>query len=252
MVAGIAVARYGENALAVIEGLKSKISEISHGLPEGVSLEAVYDRSELIERAIKTLRNTLLEESIIVALVCLIFLFHARSALVAIVMLPVGVLVAAIAMRVLGMNSNIMSLGGIAIAIGAMVDAAIVMIENAHKHIERDDGSRSRAQLIIDACQEVGQGFAGAAVWNVQNVDAGLALEHLAEDVAGRTDPGGAPAELAGIGFGVGHQFRDRIDRQRRMYGQDHHAVGVHGHRHEIFEDVERDLAQVRHDGDAE
>jgi len=156
VVAGIAVARYGENALAVIEGLKSKISEISHGLPEGVSLEAVYDRSELIERAIKTLRNTLLEESIIVALVCLIFLFHARSALVAIVMLPVGVLVAAIAMRVLGMNSNIMSLGGIAIAIGAMVDAAIVMIENAHKHIERDDGSRSRAQLIIDACREVG------------------------------------------------------------------------------------------------
>ncbi|MGB3048840.1 efflux RND transporter permease subunit, partial [Dokdonella sp.] len=137
-------------------GLKSKISEISHGLPEGVSIEAVYDRSELIERAIKTLRNTLLEESIIVALVCLIFLFHARSALVAIVMLPVGVLVAAIAMRVLGMNSNIMSLGGIAIAIGAMVDAAIVMIENAHKHIERDDGSRSRAQLIIDACREVG------------------------------------------------------------------------------------------------
>ncbi|MFZ1224505.1 MAG: CusA/CzcA family heavy metal efflux RND transporter [Dokdonella sp.] len=156
VVAGIAVARYGENALAVIEGIKSKISEISHGLPEGVSLEAVYDRSELIERAIKTLRNTLLEESIIVALVCLIFLFHARSALVAIVMLPVGVLVAAIAMRVLGMNSNIMSLGGIAIAIGAMVDAAIVMIENAHKHIERDDGSRSRAQLIIDACREVG------------------------------------------------------------------------------------------------
>ena len=156
VVAGIAVARYGENALAVIEGLKSKISEISHGLPEGVSIEAVYDRSELIERAIKTLRNTLLEESIIVALVCLIFLFHARSALVAIVMLPVGVLIAIIAMRVLGMNSNIMSLGGIAIAIGAMVDAAIVMIENAHKHIERDDGSRSRAQLIIDACREVG------------------------------------------------------------------------------------------------
>ena len=156
VVGGIAVARYGENALAVIDGLKAKIAEISDGLPEGVSIQAVYDRSDLIERAIKTLRNTLLEESLIVALVCLIFLFHARSALVAIVMLPIGVLIAVIAMRALGMNSNIMSLGGIAIAIGAMVDAAIVMIENAHKHIERDDGSRSRPQLIIDACREVG------------------------------------------------------------------------------------------------
>ncbi len=156
VVAGIAVARYGENALTVIDGLESRIDEIGKGLPEGVSIDAVYDRSELIERAIRTLRDTLLEESLIVALVCLVFLFHARSALVAIVMLPVGVLVAAIAMRVFGMNSNIMSLGGIAIAIGAMVDAAIVTIENAHKHIERDDGSRSRAQLVIDACREVG------------------------------------------------------------------------------------------------
>jgi len=155
-VAGIAVARYGENALAVIHGLKEKLAEIRGGLPAGVSLRTVYDRSELIHRAIATLRTTLIEESLIVALVCLVFLFHARSALVAIVMLPVGVLIAFIAMRVLGLNSNIMSLGGIAIAIGAMVDAAIVMIENAHKHIERDDGTRSRAQLIIDACREVG------------------------------------------------------------------------------------------------
>jgi len=155
-VAGIAVARYGENALAVIHGLKEKLAEIRDGLPAGVSLRTVYDRSELIQRAIATLRTTLIEESLIVALVCLVFLFHARSALVAIVMLPVGVLIAFIAMRVLGLNSNIMSLGGIAIAIGAMVDAAIVMIENAHKHIERDDGTRSRAQLIIDACREVG------------------------------------------------------------------------------------------------
>ncbi|MFC7300206.1 efflux RND transporter permease subunit [Cognatiluteimonas weifangensis] len=156
VVAGIAVARYGENALAVIRGLKDRIAEISRGLPEGVSIQAVYDRSDLIQRAIGTLRTTLLEESLIVALVCLVFLFHARSALVAIVMLPLGVLIAFIAMRLLGMNSNIMSLGGIAIAIGAMVDAAIVMVENAHKHIERDDGSRSRAQLIVDACREVG------------------------------------------------------------------------------------------------
>jgi Cu(I)/Ag(I) efflux system membrane protein CusA/SilA len=156
VVAGIAIARYGENALSVIEGLKRKIGEIQAGLPAGVSLRAVYDRSDLIYRAISTLRTTLIEESLIVALVCIIFLFHVRSALVAIVMLPIGVLMAFIAMRALDMNSNIMSLGGIAIAIGAMVDAAIVMIENAHKHIERDDGSRPRLQLIIDACREVG------------------------------------------------------------------------------------------------
>ena len=155
-VAGIAVARYGENPVSVIRGLKEKITEIQAGLPAGVTLRAVYDRSDLINRAIATLRTTLIEESIIVALVCMIFLFHVRSALVAIVMLPVGVLIAFIAMRALGMNSNIMSLGGIAIAIGAMVDAAIVMIENAHKHIERDDGSKPRIQLIIDACREVG------------------------------------------------------------------------------------------------
>jgi len=155
-VAGIAISRYGENALSVIEGLKQKILEIQAGLPAGVTMRAVYDRSELIYRAIANLRRTLLEESVIVALVCIIFLFHVRSALVAIVMLPIGVLIAFIAMRLLGMNSNIMSLGGIAIAIGAMVDAAIVMIENAHKHIERDDGSRPRRQLIIDACREVG------------------------------------------------------------------------------------------------
>ncbi|WP_034220259.1 CusA/CzcA family heavy metal efflux RND transporter [Arenimonas donghaensis] len=155
-VGGIAVARYGENALTVIEGLKRKIAEISPGMPEGVSIRTVYDRSDLIHRAISTLRWTLIEESLIVALVCIIFLFHVRSALVAIIMLPVGVLIAFLAMRLLGMNSNIMSLGGIAIAIGAMVDAAIVMIENAHKHIERDDGSKPRIQLIIDACREVG------------------------------------------------------------------------------------------------
>ncbi|HEY9143189.1 MAG TPA: efflux RND transporter permease subunit [Arenimonas sp.] len=156
VVAGIAVARYGENALAVIEGLKQKIAEIGPGLPEGVSIRAVYDRSDLIHRAIATLRWTLIEESLIVALVCFVFLLHVRSALVAIIMLPVGVLIAFLAMWLLGMNSNIMSLGGIAIAIGAMVDAAIVMIENAHKHIERDDGSTPRVQLIINACREVG------------------------------------------------------------------------------------------------
>jgi Cu(I)/Ag(I) efflux system membrane protein CusA/SilA len=137
VVSGIAMARYGQNALDVIRNVKEKLAEIAPGLPAGVSIATVYDRSELIERAIATLKTTLIEESIIVALVCLVFLMHVRSALVAILMLPVGVLIAFIAMRALGMNSNIMSLGGVAIAIGAMVDAAIVMIENAHKHIER-------------------------------------------------------------------------------------------------------------------
>jgi Cu(I)/Ag(I) efflux system membrane protein CusA/SilA len=159
VVSGIAMARYGQNALDVIRGVKEKLAEIAPGLPAGVTIETVYDRSELIERAIATLKTTLIEESIIVALVCLVFLLHVRSALVAIIMLPVGVLIAFIAMRALGMNSNIMSLGGVAIAIGAMVDAAIVMIENAHKHIERlKDGhsNAERAAAIIDACKEVG------------------------------------------------------------------------------------------------
>jgi Cu(I)/Ag(I) efflux system membrane protein CusA/SilA len=156
VVAGIAVARYGQNAQDVIHNLKAKISEIASGLPEGVSIQAVYDRSELIHRAIANLNRTLIEESVIVALVCVVFLFHARSALVAIVMLPVGVLIAFIIMHAMGLNSNIMSLGGIAIAIGAMVDAAIVMIENAHKHIERLKPGEPRLEAIVNACKEVG------------------------------------------------------------------------------------------------
>ncbi|MDD5242048.1 MAG: efflux RND transporter permease subunit [Sulfuricella sp.] len=156
VVSGIAMARYGQNALEVIGNIKNKIAEIASGLPEGVTIESVYDRSGLILRAIKNLKTTLLEESAIVALVCIVFLLHVRSALVAIIMLPVGVLIAFIAMRLLGMNSNIMSLGGIAIAIGAMVDAAIVMIENAHKHLERIRPGESRVEAIISACQEVG------------------------------------------------------------------------------------------------
>jgi len=159
VVSGIAMARYGQNALEVIGNLKEKIAEVSSGLPEGVSIEAVYDRSELIHRAIDTLKRTLAEESLIVALVCVVFLMHVRSALVAIVMLPVGVLMAFIAMRLLGMNSNLMSLGGIAIAIGAMVDAAIVMIENAHKHLERLGEGASlgqRGEAMLAACREVG------------------------------------------------------------------------------------------------
>ena len=159
VVAGIAMARYGQNALEVIHNLKIKVTEIAAGLPDGVTIEAVYDRSDLIHRAIETLKRTLLEESLIVAAVCVVFLMHMRSALVAILMLPVGVLIAFIAMRLLGMNSNLMSLGGIAIAIGAMVDAAIVMIENAHKHIERlkpDHTVKERADAMLAACKEVG------------------------------------------------------------------------------------------------
>ncbi|MDD5250309.1 MAG: efflux RND transporter permease subunit [Rhodocyclaceae bacterium] len=156
VVSGIAMARYGQNALEVIGNLKEKLAEIAPGLPAGVSIEAVYDRSELIHRAIETLKHTLTEESLIVAAVCVVFLLHVRSALVAIVMLPVGVLISFIAMHLLGMNSNLMSLGGIAIAIGAMVDAAIVMIENAHKHIERLKPGESRTEAMISACKEVG------------------------------------------------------------------------------------------------
>ena len=159
VVSGIVMARYGQNALDVIHNIKQKISEVSSGLPEGVTVETVYDRSDLIHSAIETLKTTLLEESLIVALVCVVFLLHVRSALVAILMLPVGVLIAFIAMRLLGMNSNLMSLGGIAIAVGAMIDAAIVMIENAHKHIERlpeEHSHEQRMQAMITACKEVG------------------------------------------------------------------------------------------------
>ena len=156
VVTGIAMARYGQNALDVIRNIKAKLAEISSGLPAGVTLAPVYDRSDLILRAVKNLRRTLLEESVIVALVCIVFLMHARSALVAIVMLPIGIMIAFIAMRFLGMNSNIMSLGGVAIAIGAMVDAAIVMIENAHKHLEHIKAEESRLDAIIASCREVG------------------------------------------------------------------------------------------------
>ena len=156
VVSGIAVARFGANTLDVIHNLKAKLAEIASGLPQGVTIEPVYDRSDLIHRAIETLKNTLLEESLIVALVCIVFLFHVRSALVAILMLPVGILIAFIVMRLLDMNSNIMSLGGIAIAIGAMVDAAIVMIENAHKHLERAAPDASRVTIMVEAAKEVG------------------------------------------------------------------------------------------------
>ena len=156
VVSGIALQRFGENALSVIQHTKDRIAEIAPSLPDGVTIEAVYDRSDLIYRAIDTLKRTLIEESIIVALVCVIFLMHARSALVAIITLPLGILLAYICMWALGLSSNIMSLGGIAIAIGAMVDAAIVMIENAHKRIERAPPGKPRTETIIEAAVEVG------------------------------------------------------------------------------------------------
>ncbi|MET0380936.1 MAG: CusA/CzcA family heavy metal efflux RND transporter, partial [Methyloceanibacter sp.] len=138
------------------DNVKRSIAEIAPSLPEGVKVEAVYDRSALIYRAIDTLKRTLIEESLIVALVCVIFLLHARSALVAIITLPLGILIAYICMWALGLSSNIMSLGGIAIAIGAMVDAAIVMIENAHKRLERAPPGKPRAEIVVEAAVEVG------------------------------------------------------------------------------------------------
>jgi Cu(I)/Ag(I) efflux system membrane protein CusA/SilA len=143
-VGGIVIMRFGENALTTIRRVKTRLAEIQSGLPQGVVVRPVYDRSNLIEHAIANLRNKLLEESIVVALVCVAFLLHARSALVAIITLPVGILMAFIAMRWVGVNADIMSLGGIAIAIGAMIDAAIVMIENMHKHLERAVEAKER------------------------------------------------------------------------------------------------------------
>ena len=153
---GIILQRFGANALSVIEHAKARLAEVAASLPGGAEIVPVYDRSGLIERAIETLKGTLIEESIIVALVCIVFLLHLRSALVAIIMLPVGILIAFAAMKALGLGSNIMSLGGIAIAVGAMIDAAIVMIENAHKHLERSTPGKPRIEIIIEAASEVG------------------------------------------------------------------------------------------------
>jgi Cu(I)/Ag(I) efflux system membrane protein CusA/SilA len=152
---GIALQRFGQNALDVIDNVKARFAEMATGLPKGVEIIPVYDRSNLIHDAIETLKRTLTEESIVVALVCIVFLLHVRSALVAILMLPVGILMAFAAMKALGIGSNIMSLGGIAIAIGAMIDAAIVMIENAHKHLERSP-DKPRIDVLIEAASEVG------------------------------------------------------------------------------------------------
>ncbi|MGH6691296.1 MAG: efflux RND transporter permease subunit, partial [Gammaproteobacteria bacterium] len=167
VVTGWVIMRYGENPLAVIERVKEKMEEVQQALPAGVTFVTGYDRSGLIERAIHTLREKLAEEAIIVALVTLLFLLHARSALVAVLTLPIGILMAFLAMRILGISANIMSLGGIAIAIGAMIDAAIVMVENLHKHMEREADAALRStqpgrprethwELVTESAREVG------------------------------------------------------------------------------------------------
>ena len=160
---GIVVMRYGENALATIERVKAKLDQLRQGLPPGVEIVETYDRSALIKRAVTNLTDKLVEELVVVALVCLVFLFHLRSAFVAVVTLPLGILASFVVMQQQGINANIMSLGGIAIAIGAMVDAAIVMIENAHKHLERYRHRHGHPpqggehwQVITTAAAEVG------------------------------------------------------------------------------------------------
>jgi len=157
VVGGIVVMRSGENALMTLNAVKAKLAQLKSGLPEGVHIVPTYDRSSLIDRSVETLRGKLIEEFIIVALVCAVFLFHLRSALVAIISLPIGILAAFIVMHMMGINANIMSLGGIAIAIGAMVDAAIVMIENVHKHLERETITpENRWNIMRRAAAEVG------------------------------------------------------------------------------------------------
>ncbi|MEK7775568.1 MAG: efflux RND transporter permease subunit, partial [Candidatus Zixiibacteriota bacterium] len=155
-VGGIVIMRHGENALHVIERVKAKLAEIRPSFPEGVEVEIVYDRSGLIERAIDTLKHSLIEEGIVVALVIIIFLLHFGSSLVPIITLPIAVGLSFVPMYFLGINSNIMSLGGIAIAVGAMVDAAIVLVENAHKKLEHAPATANRTEVIIAAAKEVG------------------------------------------------------------------------------------------------
>ena len=159
----IVVARFHENAYGVIQRVKAKLAELEDGLPAGVMIKTTYDRSALIERAVHTLRHTLIEEIVVVGLVCIVFLLHARSELVAVFVVPASVLVALFLMQLLGINANIMSLGGIAIAIGVVVDSAIVMVENAHKHLDREEERvhagerpRLRGEIILEAAQEVG------------------------------------------------------------------------------------------------
>lgn len=156
-VGGVVVMRFGENAQATIDAVKTKLQSLQKGLPEGVELVTVYDRSALISRAVNNLWHKLGEELLMVALVCIVFLFHLRSSLVAIISLPIGILCAFIIMKIQGLNANIMSLGGIAIAIGTMIDGAIVLIENMHKHLARPENQgRDRWEIVAESATEVG------------------------------------------------------------------------------------------------
>ncbi|MFO1259084.1 MAG: efflux RND transporter permease subunit [Gammaproteobacteria bacterium] len=156
VVGGIIVMRYGQNAMDTIKNVKKRLNEIKSNLPKGVEIVETYDRANLIQRAVATLYDKLIEEFIVVSLICMIFLFHLRSSLVVVISLPIGILMALIIMNLQGINANIMSLGGIAIAIGVMVDAAIVMIENAHKHLEHEKQIQDRWQIIQQSAIEVG------------------------------------------------------------------------------------------------
>ncbi len=156
VVGGIVIMRYGENALEVIRKVKEKLRDLEKGLPKGVVIKMGYDRSGLIQRGVNTLKTKLIEEMSVVAVICVIFLLHFRSAFVTIFTLPVGILMAFLIMYFLGINANIMSLGGIAIAIGVMVDASVVLVENAHKHLEKDRGRKSHTEIILAASKEVG------------------------------------------------------------------------------------------------
>ena len=155
-VGGIVVVRSGADTRSTIERVKERLAELAGGMPDDVEISVAYDRTGLIERSIETLTDTLLEESIVVAVVCLVFLFHFRSALVPILAIPVSVLLAFVVMRAQGLGSNIMSLGGIAISIGVLVDASIVMVENVHRHLAADKGKRSHFEIVLRAAQEVG------------------------------------------------------------------------------------------------
>jgi Cu(I)/Ag(I) efflux system membrane protein CusA/SilA len=160
-VGGVVVARFGENARKVIQDTKARLDELEDGLPPGVFVQTTYDRSALIDRSVATLTEALLEELVVVALICLVFLLHVRSAFVAVLVLPLGLLVSILVMNLLGINANIMSLGGLALAIGVMVDSGVVMIENAHRHLEREQAARGepareRVAVILDAAREVG------------------------------------------------------------------------------------------------
>jgi Cu(I)/Ag(I) efflux system membrane protein CusA/SilA len=168
-VGGVIIMRFGENARTTIQNVRDKLAEIERGLPPGVAIETGYDRSDLIDRAVATLSHTLLEEITVVAIVCIFFLLHARSELVAVFVVPTGVLASILAMHLIGINANVMSLGGIAIAIGVMVDSSIVMVENSHKHLDREEerlhalraaglplDPRPRTTIIAEAAKEVG------------------------------------------------------------------------------------------------